>query len=217
MTHLHLAVCSHAAAKFACEKWHYSRSIPAGKNRLIGVWENKQFIGAVIFGLGVNKNIGRPFGLCQGEVVELVRIALKDHKTHVTRIVKIALSLLKKDNPGIHIVVSYADPLQGHEGTIYRAGNWKDLGTTPSSFCFKVNGKLRHKRLYTGRDKKGRKLLPPPGAIKTPTPGKIRFGYALTKKGKKILSGGPWRGRGIQSRNSGSIPTPPLQSQRVLD
>ena len=214
---LHLAPCSYKAAKYACEKWHYSKCIPGGKNRLIGVWEDGSYIGSVIFGHGINKNIGKAFGLVQGEVIELVRVALSSHKAPVTRIIKIALMLLKKANPGIHLIVSYADPMQGHEGTIYKAGNWYRLGRTPPSYCFRISGELRHKRSFTGRDTTGRKLSPPKGAVKVKTPGKIRFGYPLTKRGSDILSGGPWRGRGIQSRNSGSIPTPPLHSSQALD
>jgi hypothetical protein len=209
---LHLAPCSLKAARHACGSWHYSKTVPAGKNRLIGVWEDDKFIGTVIFGLGVNRNIGKAFKLAQGEVVELVRVALDTHKAPVTKIIKVALLLLKKANPGIHLVISYADPMQGHEGVIYKAGNWRNLGRTSPSYCYRVQGELRHKRTFWGTDKLGRKKKPPAGAELVKTPGKIRFGYPLTKRGEEILSGGPRRDRGNQSRHGSSILTPPLQS-----
>ncbi|MEK4077954.1 hypothetical protein MHI01_29410 [Paenibacillus sp. FSL M7-0656] len=33
-----------AAAKFSCENFHYSRSLPAGKSVKVGAWEDGQFI-----------------------------------------------------------------------------------------------------------------------------------------------------------------------------
>ena len=51
---LHLDWCSYEAAKYAVEHWHYSHSLPIGKLVKIGVWEDDQFIGAVVFGYGAN-------------------------------------------------------------------------------------------------------------------------------------------------------------------
>jgi trehalose 6-phosphate synthase/phosphatase len=36
---LKLDWCSHEAAKYACEKWHYSGRVPTSKSARIGVWE----------------------------------------------------------------------------------------------------------------------------------------------------------------------------------
>jgi hypothetical protein len=49
---LRLDWCSHAAAKYAVEHWHYSQTMPVGKLAKIGVWEDNKYIGAIIFGLG---------------------------------------------------------------------------------------------------------------------------------------------------------------------
>ena len=35
---LHLNWASHQAALYACQKWHYSKSLPTGKLVKIGVW-----------------------------------------------------------------------------------------------------------------------------------------------------------------------------------
>jgi hypothetical protein len=45
---LKLDWCSHEAAKYACEHWHYSKCVPKQKTVKIGVWENSVFIGCVI-------------------------------------------------------------------------------------------------------------------------------------------------------------------------
>ena len=47
----------------------------------------------------------------------------------------IALRLLARHSPGLRLVVSYADPAQGHVGTIYQAAGWTYLGVTPPTTC----------------------------------------------------------------------------------
>ena len=116
--------CTYEAAKFACLNWHYSKSIPVSKIVKIGVWEDDVFKGAVLFSRGATPMIGRPYNLKQTEICELTRIALRDHKTPVSRIVAISVKFLKKNSPGLRLVISYADVDQGHLGKIYQASNW---------------------------------------------------------------------------------------------
>ena len=56
---LKLDWCSHAAATWAVENWHYSGRMPAGKMVRIGAWEDGAFIGAVIFSQGGNMTEAR--------------------------------------------------------------------------------------------------------------------------------------------------------------
>ena len=121
---LKLDWCSHKAAKYAVEHWHYSQCMPVGKLVKIGVWENNIFIGVVLFSRGANKNMLKPYGLRQIDGCELTRVALKEHISHVSRIISIALRLLKLKCKTMQLVVSYADTTQGHIGGIYQAGNW---------------------------------------------------------------------------------------------
>lgn len=91
---------SHEAARYACENWHYSKSIPAGKLVKVGVWENDKFIGVVLFGRGANQNLSNAYGLPQDEACELVRIALTKHGTPVSKVMAIAIRFLKKQIQG---------------------------------------------------------------------------------------------------------------------
>jgi hypothetical protein len=143
---LRLDWCSHEAAKYAVEHWHYSGCVPNQKTVKVGVWEDERFIGCVLFGNGANNNMGKPYRLRDIEVCELVRVALGAHKTPVSRIVRIALSFLRSRCPGIRLVVSYADPEQGHHGGIYQAGNWLYAGTTTAADEYLVNGARMHGR-----------------------------------------------------------------------
>lgn len=142
---------THAAARFACERWHYSRCMPAGKCVHIGVWEGGAFIGVVLFSRGANNHMLTPYGLTQTEGCELTRIALNGHVAPVTRIIRIAILFLKRSNPGLRMIVSYADPQQGHHGGIYQGGNWIYIGHSKAQTQLVVNGQAMHKRTAASR------------------------------------------------------------------
>lgn len=59
---LKLDWCSHEAAKYAVEHWHYSKCMPKSKLAKVGVWEDDRFIGVVMFGVGATKDIVAPYG-----------------------------------------------------------------------------------------------------------------------------------------------------------
>jgi len=126
---LHLDWCSYRAAKYAVEHWHYSRCLPAAKLIKIGVWENQSFKGVVIFSCGNNMNSHKPFNIGKFEVCELSRIALARHSFEVSRIISVAIKLLKHKCPKLKLIISYADPFHGHNGTIYQASNWFYIGS----------------------------------------------------------------------------------------
>lgn len=181
---LRLAPAPAAAARFAVERWHYSREFPVGKNVSYGVWEDEDFIGVLVFGKGANRHIGSPFGLSSVEVCELVRVALRTHASPVTRIVSIALKLLARDNPKLKAVISYADPQQGHAGIIYKAGNWLPWGkSTPFPRFYNPDGSASHHRTVT-KDGMKRDEQKARYRVEESLP-KHRFVYFLDKNLKK--------------------------------
>ncbi len=146
--------CSHEAAKYAVEHWHYSRTMPASKTVKVGVWEHGQFIGVVIFSRGSCPSIGKPFGLTQTECCELTRVALAPHATPTTRILAIALRMLRRQSPDLRLVISYADCDQGHHGGIYAGGGWLYIGKVQldgGTPCWKIHGRKWHARTITAR------------------------------------------------------------------
>jgi hypothetical protein len=136
------------AARFACINWHYAKAVPVGKLVKVGAWEDGKFIGCVLFGRGANKNMPKPYGLGQDECVELVRVALTTHLTPVSKIMMFAVKFLKRSNPGIRLVVSYADLDSNHHGGIYQATNWvyEGLFGKDSVSAFIINGKKTHRK-----------------------------------------------------------------------
>ena len=144
---LHIDWATHKAAKYACESWHYSGCLPSSlqKRVALGAWESGKFMGVVVFGHGANPQIGSPYDITINEAVELTRIALKrGHKSPVSRIVRLALKFLTDSQPGLRLVVSYADQSQGHHGGVYQAGNWLYEGSMKGVPSLKFRGKVWH-------------------------------------------------------------------------
>lgn len=139
---------TYEAAKFACVNWHYSRCIPTSKLAKFGVWEDGKYIGAVIYGVGATAVLVKRYGLEAIQGCELVRVALTSHKTTVSRIVAITLKLLKVKFPGLRLVVSFADPAQGHHGGIYQAGGWVFTGGSAISDEYIYLGKQWQGRAF---------------------------------------------------------------------
>lgn len=143
---LFIDYCSYEASKYAVLNYHYSKAMPSGKLVRFGVWEDKEFIGSVLFGTGANPHIASIVNLTPYEVCELVRVALSKHKNPVSKIVSFCMKKLRKDFPNIKAVVSYADPMQNHKGKIYQAMNWIYLGETKGQTHFMLDGKFYHSR-----------------------------------------------------------------------
>lgn len=212
--------------------WHYSRTMPASKVVRLGVWENGRFIGAIIFGVGSgNATDGRRYGLTRnGEMAELVRVALRKHKTPVSRLNSIALKMVKRANPGIRLVVSFADPAQGHHGGIYQAGGWIYTGRSAKvSFYRTKTGRMLHSRVVSesgikshfGKRVKARGR--PSECERIAMPGKYRYLFPLDPEIRsrvtELAQPYPKRGGsdtvdtpGHHPGEGGSTPTPPLHS-----
>jgi hypothetical protein len=213
--------CSYEAAKYACENWHYSKCIPSSmqKRVAIGIWENEEYVGAIIFGHGANPSIGKPYGLTIYEVCELTRVALKNsHMYPVSKYLSIAIKFLKKRNPGIRLIVSYADTGQGHHGGIYQATNWIYEGVSKGVASIIFKGKSWHMKAlrtsYPGIDIKKLRKTAPSDKHKYLMPLDEEMRYKVSKLSKPY----PKRAGSIandvpahQAGEGGATPTPALQ------
>ena len=183
--------CSHEAARYACLNWHYSKSVPAGKLVKIGAWENGQFIGCVIFSRGVTKDIASPYNMTQTEVCELTRVALTKHISPVTQILAKAIKMLKRHNPGLKLIVSYADCDQEHKGVIYQACNWIYEGHIQVRGAIMILGRKRHARSIHSKYGTGdiqwlKDNVDPETAI-VPTAGRHKYLYPLDRQTAKEI------------------------------
>lgn len=175
-------------------RWHYSRRMPVGKLVRYGVWEQDQFVGAVVFARGASPHLGDRYRLDATEVAELVRVALSDHQAPVSQIVAAGLRLLRAANSRLRLVVSFADPGRGHHGGIYQAGNWIYSGQTPAKFDYlDQHGRRWVDRLVVpdGRVRQfGRITYGPRRADCTPipVPGKYRYLYPLDRAMRRKIT-----------------------------
>jgi hypothetical protein len=216
---------THDAARYACEHWHYSGCIPKSKLVKIGVWENGRFIGCLIYSYGATPDLVKPYGLTMQQGCELTRIALKAHHSPVSRIIAISLKMLKRANPKLRLVVSFADTNENHHGGIYQATNWIYTGTSQGCFFYiDRKGKLWHPRNVSENLNLSGKCVKPSECRKIWKNGKHRYLMPLDSDiRKKILPlARPYPKRaGSDTKDTpanlagegGSTPTPALHSQ----
>ena len=60
-----------------------------------------------------------------------------------------------KKNTNYRVILSFADPHEGHEGTIYKATNFLHRGMTDSAKALFVDGERLHQRMLTKKCPKG--------------------------------------------------------------
>lgn len=190
MTELVVDWCAHEATRFACLNYHYARVMPVGRLSEFGVWEDGTFVGAVVFGRGTAAYAPKTYGIHQEQLAELVRVALRRHRSPVSQIVALVVKKLHDHNPGLRLLTSYADPRAGHHGGIYQAMNWVYVGETNTVESVRMpSGKLEHRRPYTGLQfgSNERKAWPK-GATWQTVPAKHRYVLGLDRNMRRRLA-----------------------------
>ena len=134
------------AVKYACENFHYSKSVPTIQYSYNVYNNNNEWCGVIVFGGGASSNLYKNMNICSGELLELERVALNGKQEITSKALALSLKLLHKENPLCKLVISYADTRQKHIGTIYKATNWIYLGKRKCDYEFFYNGKWRHSR-----------------------------------------------------------------------
>jgi len=147
-----LELASYKAIKYACLNFHYAKSVPVNTIGFSVFNSKNEWSGVVLYGTGANNNIANTYQLKQGQVIELVRMALNGKQESTSKALSISLKLVKKLVPMAKLIVSYADKDQEHTGVIYQATNWFYVGTsmenkTDSSWV--INGKRYHGRIIS--------------------------------------------------------------------
>lgn len=173
---MRLEIASKKAVNYALMNFHYAKKIaPRATDSAFSVFNEKnEWCGVICFGLGASPNIHSPFGLNAGEVIELIRVALNGKQSSTSKVVSIGLKLLKKNNPLVKLVVSYADKGQEHVGIIYQATNWyfiQDIKSSDTQYF--VNNEWRHSKAIKPQIKK---IAP-----KRKASGKYKYIYPLDK------------------------------------
>lgn len=186
-----LEKASGAAIRHACTYFHYSKSVPQIRLGYSVFNDAGEWCGVVLFSNGANKHIASEFDLVQGQVVELVRMALNGKQPATSQVLGAALRQLKKDAPAVKVVVSYADRNQDHIGTIYQATNFLYIGEYAKERGIMLHGKLTHRRSINKKYGKSgidwiHANLDPKAEVIIGLP-KIKYVYPLHKNMAKVL------------------------------
>ena len=112
----------------------------------------------------------------------MTRVALSPgHRTPVSRVLRIALMFLRRQSPGLRLVVSYADPFEGHHGGVYQAAEWTYTGrTSPDWAVIDTAGKRHHSRVASEKGTKTqfglrKRVIRPSEGQRIELPGKHRY------------------------------------------
>lgn len=127
---------------------HYSHTYPAGCVNL-GLFLEDELIGVIVFGLSCQAKMASSIVtiLKQYDYYELQRLHIMDCTPSGAEswFISKAFDWLKTNKPNIVMLVSFADPYEGHEGTVYQATNWNYVGKTKAVMSILI----KMARLYT--------------------------------------------------------------------
>jgi hypothetical protein len=140
-------------------KWHYSNYVNIQAKEVFGLFREGTFLPELV-GVCIYTRPAGPTAAQKyypqdpDKCLELRRLCLIDDtpKNAESFFVSRTLKWLKK-NTDWKFVVSYADPEQGHQGTIYKASNFKYEGVTSPGTSLLVDGEPFHIRTLTMMDR----------------------------------------------------------------
>lgn len=141
-----IAPLAHRTAKAFVETWHYSHRMPTGKNIPLGVSDKDGLYAVIVYGIGVNPYQARFLGV--SSVLEIKRMCRREPKEsyELSRFIRLTAKMVRKEFP-FDAIVAFADPEQGHEGTVYRAAGFTHEGfSNPEWHLLGADGVQRHRR-----------------------------------------------------------------------
>lgn len=136
------------AARRLIERNHYLHSIPGGTKLTFGVFTGNELAGTVVLGAGPANAHSLVSGATADDGLCLTRLWLSDGlpRNSESHVIAVVLRALRKHTE-IKFVISYADPSQGHLGTIYQAGGWAYIGRSQPMPLFDIgDGVARQSR-----------------------------------------------------------------------
>lgn len=136
----------HKEAEAFVERWHYSHRMPTGKNICFGVYRDGIPYAVIVYGIGVNPYQAGFLGV--ESVIEIKRMCRREPKEgfELSRFIRLTTKMARK-LAGFDAVVAFADPEQGHEGTVYKAAGFTHEGMSNAEWhLIGEDGEKRHRR-----------------------------------------------------------------------
>ena len=145
---LRVAPISHAIAKLIIEQNHYLPSLPGATQLSFGVFVDKRLLGVLTIGCGPSQAYRLVEGATPDDCGVLTRLWLDDElpANSESRVIGVVLRALRRSTL-LKFLLSYADPTQGHVGTIYQATGWLYTGLSQATPLYDIgDGIPRHSR-----------------------------------------------------------------------
>ncbi|MFC1968146.1 DNA methyltransferase [Chloroflexota bacterium] len=136
------------AARQIVIRHHYLHSLPGGTKLAFGIFVEDRLLGAITFGVGPYNVFSLVDGTYPDNCLTLTRFWLSEKlpPNSESRVISVCLRYLKKYTT-LKFIMTYADPAQGHVGTIYQATDWLYTGLSEATPKFDIgDGIARHSR-----------------------------------------------------------------------
>jgi len=165
------------------QKWHYSGYGRSGSIHIV-CHINGEIAAVAKFASAIRQEVVTSLGLKYGSVLELDRFCINpkyQKKNFGSFFLAASSKIVKSVRTDLTALVSFADPAQGHQGTIYRASNWTEApGRLRNDYQYQdVDGKIIHKKtIFDSAKVRGLKELQYAsniGLIKIKIPAKRKF------------------------------------------
>lgn len=136
------------AARQIVVRHHYLHSLPGGTKLAFGAFVEGKLLGAITFDVGPYNAFALVDGACPDNCLTLTRLWLSGElpQNSESRVISVCLRYLKKYTT-LKFIITYADPAQGHVGTIYQTTGWLYTGLSEATPKFDIgDGIARHSR-----------------------------------------------------------------------
>ncbi len=137
-------------------KWHYSHSTNGvQQTQCFAMFDDMRMVGAMIYALPSMKSTAAKYNPDNPlRCWELRRLCCIDDTPTNTESYFIGQTLRWiRRNTDIEVIVSYSDLEQGHEGVIYKASNFIQIGQSGGGRVLMVDGKKYHARSLNQKEK----------------------------------------------------------------
>ena len=138
-------------AKRVLTKHHYLHSLPGGTQLAFGVFLGSRLTGALTIGCGPSQAYKLVKSATPDDCAVLTRLWLSDElpSNSESRVIGVVLRALRR-NTDLKFLLSYADPSQGHVGTIYQATGWLYTGESDAMPLYSLGEDApRHSRSFS--------------------------------------------------------------------
>ena len=139
---------SPTVAKTLVVQHHYQHSYPGGTKLSFGVFLGSQLKGAITLGIGSYLAHSLVDQATLDDCLTLTRMWLSDSLPHNSESKALSLVLRSlRRYTGMKFIITYADPLIGHVGTVYQATGWLYTGLSSATPLYDIgDGISRHSR-----------------------------------------------------------------------